>query len=387
MKIALCYDRINKFGGAERVLQALHELWPEAPIYTLTYDSDQAKWANGWDIRSSFLQKLPVIGRKHELFPALAPLAWEQFDFNEYDVVISITSAEAKAIITSAHTLHICYCLTPTRYLWSGYFDYLRATGFGIFHQLVRRIFSWLSYPLRVWDYYFARRPDIMVGISDEVCGRIRKYYRRESIKIYPPVEAPAVTTVSSATEPYFLVVSRLVPYKRVDLVVEAFARLGWRLKVIGVGSELEALKSRGGKNIEFLGFLPDKEIAFHYQNCSALIFPSFEDFGIVPVEAQAVGTPVIAYGRGGALETVVPDKTGLFFTFQNAEGLITLFRECCSQVGDSALTEANMVQYLNRFNREDCRTNARLFTKENFQKAMQSLIEREAVKKNVQEN
>lgn len=387
MKIALCYDRINKFGGAERVLQALHELWPEAPIYTLTYDADQAKWANGWDIRSSFLQKLPVIGRKHELFPALAPLAWEQFDFNEYDVVISITSAEAKAIITAAHTLHICYCLTPTRYLWSGYFDYLQATGFGIFHQLVRRIFSWLSYPLRVWDYYFARRPDIMVGISDEVCGRIRKYYRRESIKIYPPVEAPAVTTVSSATEPYFLIVSRLVPYKRVDLVVEAFTRLGWRLKVIGVGSELDALKSKGAKNIEFLGFLPDKEIAVHYQNCSALIFPSFEDFGIVPVEAQSAGTPVIAYGRGGALETVVRDKTGLFFTSQSAEGLITLFRECCAQVGDSALSEANMVQYLNRFNREDCRTNARLFAKENFQKAMQSLIERESVKKNVQEN
>ncbi|MDQ3098503.1 MAG: glycosyltransferase [bacterium] len=376
MRIALCYDRINKFGGAERVLQALHEIWPDAPVYTLTYDHESASWARDWDIRSSFLQKIPFIGKKHELFPAIAPLAWEQFNFNQYDVVISITSSEAKGILTSPRTRHICYCLTPTRYLWSGYFDYLESSGFGIFHNAIRGIFSLLSYPLRSWDYYFAQRPDEMIGISDEVCSRIKKYYRRESRKIYPPVDIPALSDEDlTPSTPFFLVISRLVPYKRIDLVVEAFNRLGWPLKVIGTGSELAKLRVRGGENIEFLGFLSDSETQVYYRKCLAVIFPSFEDFGIVPVEAQSYGKPVIAYRGGGVLETVIEGETGLFFDKQTPEALVKLFAACCSECIDNGLTIDNMIQYLIRFKPEQCIRNAARFSREKFKEEFISLV------------
>lgn len=377
MKIAICYDRVNKFGGAERVLQALHELWPEAPIFTLTYNRRGAFWAKGWDIRSSFLQKIPILGKKHELFPLLAPIAWEQFNFNEFDVVISVTSSEAKAIVTSSHTKHICYCLTPTRYLWSGFFDYLCASGFGRLHFLVKRIFLMLSSSLRVVDYYNAQRPDVMVGISDEVCARIKKHYGRDSLKVYPPVEVFSVSTSTNTnnSDPYFLVVSRLVPYKRIDIVVEVFNLLGWPIKIVGTGSEYKLLKQRAKSNIEFLGFCPDEQIVQLYENCVAVVFPSFEDFGIVPVEAQAYGKPVIAFRGGGALETVIENKTGLFFDEQTVDSLFALF-EKCSKDGENSSSMVNMVKYLSRFSSDDCKRNAAKFSKKRFQDEIRRIVE-----------
>lgn len=365
MKVAFCYDRINKFGGAERVLQALHEVWPDAPVYTLTYSREDAFWASSWDIRSSFLEKIPLLGKKHELFPVLAPLAWEQFNFNEFDVVISVTSSEAKGIVTSPNTVHICYCLTPTRYLWSGYHDYLRSTGFKRLSGLISKLFSLLSYPLRSWDFFAAQRPDILVGISEEVCARIKKYYRRDSIKIYPPVSINQTgVTPYKAEKPYFLVVSRLVPYKKVDLVVEAFNELGWNLKIIGTGSQEKKLKSNAATNIEFLGFQKDSVVQSYYAGCQAVIFPPFEDFGIVPVEAQAYGKPVIAYGKGGALETVREGETGAFFKTQNKESLIEVLKKYFGSIGENQ-----------PFDTDTCIANSQQFSKERFQESIRKLV------------
>ncbi len=378
-KIALCYDRINKFGGAERVLQSLHEIWPDAPVYTLTYNQKNASWAKGWTIRSSFLQKIPVLGNKHEYFPALAPLAWEQFNFSEFDVVISVTSSEAKSIITRPYTLHICYCLTPTRYLWSGYFEYLKSPGFGRIKGVVRKFLSVLSVPLRVWDFFSAARPDIFIGISDEVCERIKKYYRREPIKIYPPagnVKLSGSSRLEISDKPYFLVISRLVPYKRIDVVVEAFNHLGWPLKIVGVGSELENLRAKAKDNIEFMGFLDDTAVASYYSSCIAVIFPSHEDFGIVPVEAQSYGKPVVAYRGGGALETVVEGRTGLFFDEQSSGSLISLFLKICSEPGDRSLKIESVNAYFKKFDELECKRNAARFSKEQFQDKIRKLVE-----------
>ncbi len=366
MKVAFCYDRINKFGGAERVLAALHEVWPDAPIFTLTYSRTDASWALDWDVRSSFLEKIPLLGKKHELFPVLAPLAWEQFNFNEFDVVISVTSAEAKGIITSPDTIHICYCLTPTRYLWSGYQEYLRSTGFKRLSDSISKLFSLLSYPLRTWDFFAAQRPDIFVGISEEVCSRINKYYRRNSIKMYPPVSINQTEVAPhKLVKPYFLVVSRLVPYKKVDLVVETFNELGWDLKIIGTGSQERKLKSIAAANVTFLGFQDDSVVQAHYAGCHAVIFPPFEDFGIVPVEAQAYGKPVIAYGRGGALETVIAGKTGAFFDIQNKESLLAVLKEYFGDNGEKQ-----------PFDKETCIANAQRFSKAGFQESIFKLVE-----------
>lgn len=370
MKVALCYDRVNKFGGAERVLQALHEIWPDAPVFTLTYSPDGAKWADGWDIHTSFLQKLPLIGKRHELFPPLAPVAWEQMRFDGYDVVISVTSAEAKSILVSPRTIHVCYCLTPTRYFWSGFYDYLISPGFGWLNGIVKKVFPFFAYTLRVQDYIHAQRPDHMIGISDEVCRRIKKYYRRDSVKIYPPVEIKGNLSARKKGE-YFLVVSRLVPYKRIDLVIEAFNSLGWPLIVVGTGSEEARLKGMARQNIQFKGFVADEELELLYNKAVALVFPTLEDFGIVPVEAQARGLPVVAFRAGGVLETVIEGKTGLFFDKQSSESLVNLLHSVVAETDF-----ASIVDYFSSFKSEDCQANAEKFGKSIFQNSLKSLVE-----------
>lgn len=382
MRIAFCYDRINKFGGAERVLAALHEIWPVAPFYTLTYSKKNAPWASSWKIFSSFLDKIPIVGKKHELFPPVAALAWQQFDFRNYDVVVSITSSEAKSIVTPKNVLHVCYCLTPTRYYWSGYFDYLNQSGKGILGFGKKLIFTIFAHFLRVNDYFEAQRPDLLIGISDEVCRRISKYYRRDSLKIYPPVLV-SNTKISKSSlfelpnkKPYFLVVSRLVSYKHVEIVVDAFNISGIDLVIVGTGSEVGNLKSMAKSNVHFEGFVHDDKLSWYYLGCVAVIFSANEDFGIVPVEAQSYGKPVVAFRGGGALETVVEGKTGIFFDHQTAESL----NNCIFRSGNNS---SDIVKFFNScFLESDCKINAARFSKENFQARFKEIIEANFIKK-----
>ncbi len=344
MKVALVYDRVNKWGGAERVLIALHKIFPDAPLYTSVYDRQKAPWAKVFDIRTSFLQKFPFASGNHELYATLMPLAFENFSFDEYDLVISVTSEAAKGIITKPKTLHICYCLTPTRYLWSSYNDYFRNSYLRFFSKPV------ISY-LKTWDKIAAQRPDKFIAISKEVQKRIKKYYKRESIVIYPPLmlsssglthfSGDARRSLLKSQTPlrplnesryqrkdsmlngrYFLIVSRLVPYKRIDIAIKAFNKLKLPLKIIGTGFEEGRLKAMAGSNIEFLSNLTEQELVGYYKDCHALVFPGKEDFGLVILEAQSFGKPVIALGEGGALETIDKDKTGMFFYPQTHEAL-----------------------------------------------------------------
>ena len=327
MKVALVYDRVNKWGGAERVLLAIHEIWPEAPLFTSVYNSPTAPWAKNFTVIPSFLQKFLGARSSHEWLAPLMPIAFENFNLDEYDVVISVTSEAAKGIITKPKTLHICYCLTPTRYLWSGYDDYFK-------NELLRILTKPMVRCLRKWDRIAAARPDEYIAISKTVQGRIKNYYHRESEVIYPPVETEKFKMQRSKIKmkmqnaKFFLVVSRLVKYKKVDLVVEAFNQLGWNLKIVGVGREMRNLRRKARRNIEFLGQLTDKELLGYYQNCQAVIFPPEEDFGIVPLEAQACGKPVIAYRAGGATETIIEGKTGFFFEKQTVESLVRVVRD-----------------------------------------------------------
>lgn len=381
MKVALVYDRVNKWGGAERVLLALHELFPEAPLYTAVYNPEAAPWAKVFPkVIPSFLQKFPFAQTRHDLYVPLMPLAFESFDFSDYDLVVSVTSEAAKGIHTKPGTRHICYCLTPTRYLWSHYQDYFQT-------PLRRTLGAPLVVYLQHWDRAAAHRPDVMVGISKAVAGRIKRYYGRDVEVVYPPVaelqmsndkfQIKSKIKNSKFETGYFLVVSRLVPYKRVNLVIEVFNQLSsrggssagrkWPLVIVGTGSEYDSLRRQAkNKSTEFVGFVGDEGLAEYYVNCRALIFPQEEDFGIVSVEAQSFGKPVIAFRAGGALETVIDPSTdsgqaatGLFFDSQTPESLKKALEKFAKM----------------RFDKEVCRKNARRFSKEKFLKSFARLV------------
>ncbi len=320
MKTALVYDRINKWGGAESVLLALHQIWPDAPLYASVYDQRLAPWADVFEVRTSFLQKLPLPKNAHEYYPFLMGIAFESFNFDEFDVVISVTHEFAKAIITKPKTLHLCYCLTPVSYLWSGYDAYFSS------HSPVFRALSapMVNY-LRWYDQIVSQRPDKYVAISKTVQQRIKRYYNRESLVIYPPVNL--ASQGETLRGEFYLIVSRLVPNKRIDIAIEAFNQLGLPLKIVGVGREERKLKALAKKNIQFLGNLTKDQLSLYYESCLAVVVPGEEDFGIVSVEAQSFGKPVVAFGKGGSTETVVEGETGWFFREQTADSLATLLK------------------------------------------------------------
>lgn len=326
MKVALVYDRVNKWGGAERVLLVLHELFPNAPLYTSVYNSKKAEWAGVFDVKTSFLQRFPNASSKHEFYAPLMPHAFESFSFDGYDLVISVTSEAAKGIIVKPETRHICYCLTPTRYLWSGYDEYFSNK---MLRSLSRPVVSYL----RHWDKIASKRPHKYIAISKEVQKRIKKYYGRSSEVIYPPVTLINVAdshlpdVANDAYGKYFLIVSRLVPYKKVDIAIKAFNKLKIPLKIVGTGVEEKKLKKIAGSNVEFLGNLTDGELLRYYKGSSALVFPTNEDFGLAVLEAQMFGKPVIALRKGGALETIIGGKTGEFFYPQHEEALIKILK------------------------------------------------------------
>lgn len=319
MKIAFVYDRINKFGGAERVLLSLHRLYPDAPILTLVHDSKTSGWTKGIKIIPTFLNKIPFLRQRHEWLAPLAPMAFETFDLSGYEVIISVTSGDAKSVLTKPHQLHLCYCLTPTRYFWSGVGEYQGDIKMKWLPEFLKKYF-------RLVDLLTSTRPDQYISISQEVKKRVKKYYNRDSTVIYPCIEDKFYSkkAIPFDRRKHFLIVSRLVPYKRVDLAISAFNQLKLPLVVVGVGSELGRLKKPAHSNITFVGEISDDQLIKYYREAKAVIFSQEEDFGLVPLEAQALGTPVIAFGKGGALETVIAGKTGLFFTEQTLSSLLS---------------------------------------------------------------
>jgi glycosyltransferase involved in cell wall biosynthesis len=321
MKVALVHDYLNQMGGAERVVLALHDIFPDAPLYTSIYDPHRVdKVFQNIDIRTSFMQKFPFVKKHHQPFLPFYPFAMERLDLRDYDLVLSSSSAFGKGVITRPETLHICYCHTPMRWCWN-YEEYVEREKLG---KISRSILPFFISGLRIWDQTSSMRVDHFIANSPVVADRIRKYYRRDAIVIPPPVEVSRFKfDPTIRPEDYFLIVSRFMPYKRIDLAIEACNKLQLPLIIIGSGRDESRLRSLAGPTIRFTGRLSDQEVLYYYAHCRAFILPGEEDFGITPLEAQASGRPVIAYAAGGALASVIDKVTGTFFHKQTADSLV----------------------------------------------------------------
>lgn len=357
MKVAIVYDRVNKWGGAERVLLALHAMFPKAPLFTSVYDKKNASWAKVFKVHTSFLQNIPFIKNHHELFPFLMPFAFTSFSFEKYDLVISVTSEFAKGVTTRGKTKHLCICLTPTRYLWSGYDEYFK-------NEFLKKIIAPLIFLLRQYDRKIAQNPDVILAISHEVQKRIQKYYQRQSIVIYPPSRRfPKVKKNALFMKDYFLVVSRIsrfTQYKRIDLAMNAANHVGASLVIVGNGDS-SFLKKYAGPTVYFAGSVSEKKLAEFYAHSKALLFPGKEDFGLAMVEAQSFGKPVIAYKAGGAKEIVINGKTGIFFQTQTVSALSKVLKNFPRR----------------KYNRDACIANAKRFSHKAFEKALTEAIKK----------
>ena len=359
MKVAIVYDRLNKWGGAERVLVALREIFPSAHLFTSVHFQEKTPSNYGVDwqqeftkVTTSFLQRIAPARRNHEFFAPLMPLAFESLDLSSYDLVISVTSEFAKGVITGPYTLHICYCLTPTRYLWSGHDDYFS-------NKLLRVISQPVVYYLRKWDVAAAQRPDLIVSISNEVKKRVGKFYGRESKVIYPPTHLNTGKAKAKKSGKYYLLVSRLVSYKKVDLAIEAFNKMGKELVIVGEGRCERDLKLKAKKNVVFLRRLTDRKLSYYYMNTRALIMPQDEDFGLAAVEVQMHGKPVIAFKAGGALDTVIEGATGVFFDKQTPASIIDAIER---------------FEKMN-FSKKIIKQNAKRFSKEKFKREFAQFV------------
>ncbi len=319
MKIAIVHDFLNQRGGAERVVAVFHEMFPEAPIFTSIVNRE-ALWPElaSAEIRPSWMQKLPALKRHFKKYLPLYPKAIESFNLREYDLIISSSSAFAKGAIKGQNALHICYCYTPMRFVWD-YQDYVEKEDI---NTILRGILPLFLGGLKKWDLKTSGRPDHYIAISSTVKCRIKKIYGMDAEVIFPPVDVQKYK-IGTQTGDFYLIVSRLNPYKRIDLAIEAFNRMGLPLKIIGSGPFLGALKNLARSNVSFVGRLEDREVADYYAACKALVFPGIEDFGIVPLEANAAGRPVIAFKGGGALDTIVEGVNGLFFQQGTVESLL----------------------------------------------------------------
>lgn len=312
-KIALVFDWMTNPGGAEKVNHVLHKMFPDATIFSSVFNHEKVKGFENAEIKTSFIQKLPFAKNKHQIYLGFMPYAYELFDLSDYDIVISSSHSCAKGIITKPETLHVCYCHAPMRYAWDDWHQYIN-------QYKMNRIMKYFGkrsiHKIRMWDRLSADRVDHFIANSTTTKRRIEKYYNKKSMVIHPMINKKDYK-IAEKTGGYFLAVGRLIPYKKFDLIVETFNKTGLPLKIAGTGIMEEDLKKKAADNIEFLGFVSDKELQKLYRECEALVFPQLEDFGIIPLEAMASGRPVIAYGKGGALDSVIENETGIFFKKQ----------------------------------------------------------------------
>ncbi len=317
-KVALVHFWLVGMRGGEKVLEALCRMYPQADIFTHVCDKDKiSPFLQERNIYTTFIQKLPSATKHYQKYLPLMPLALEQLDLRDYDLVISSESGPAKGVLTHSDCTHVCYCHSPMRYLWDLYQDYLQSSSWP-----VRTAMRYFFHHLRLWDALSANRVDHFVANSKTVARRIRKHWRREASVVFPPIIASEFQVSVKPREDFYLCVGQLVDYKRVDIAINACKRLGRKLLIVGEGEAYKKWKTLSGQNIEFLGRIPSSQIRTLYATCAALLFPGEEDFGLVPVEAMASGTPIIAYGRGGATESVIANKTGLFFEDQHEDAL-----------------------------------------------------------------
>ena len=344
-KIALVHYWLTGMRGGEKVVQSICRLYPQIDIFTLVYNRDKiAEDINSHKILTSFIQRLPFSKSKYQTYLPFMPVAIEQFDLGGYDIVISSESGIAKGVLTKPETCHICYVHSPMRYLWNMYFDYLKNESPGFLKStFIKFYFNYL----RVWDYASAARVNYFACNSHNVRKRILKYYNRDAEVIYPPVDTSNFKFEKNKQD-YYFILSQMVSYKRIDLAVSAFNELKKELIIIGEGPELKKLKKIANKNIKFLGWQPFEKIVEYYANAKAFIFPGEEDFGITPVEAQASGTPVIGFGKGGLLETVLNEKTGILFKEQQVKDIVdaVLYFESGKIKFDNELIRQNALRF-----------------------------------------
>ena len=355
MRVALIHDWLTGLRGGEKVLEVLCELYPDATLFTMVYIPDSTSLIiESHPIRTAFTQKLPAVKSLYRWYLPLYPWAVESLDLDGYDLVVSSSHCVAKGVLTPPDSTHICYCHTPMRYVWDRFGDYF---GNGVTARLV---YGPVAHYLRKWDVASAARVDHFIANSKHVAERIQKYYRREADVIYPPVDTEVYVPAEEEPEDYYLIVSALVPYKRLELAIDAFNKRNEPLLIVGTGPQEAKLKARAGANIRFLGGLSQQELRPIYQRCQALLLPGVEDFGIVPVEAQACGRPVVAFAEGGALESVRDGETGVFFSESSPEAL------------SDAIDRVSSL----RFNRNAVRSWALGFSRQRFKDSVKTYID-----------
>ena len=369
MKVAIVHDWLTNYGGAETFVELWLKMYPQADIYTLVYDKKKmAGHFEGTKIYTSKLQKLPLATKIYTKLLKFMPSSFEAFDLSGYDLVLCSSSSCAKGVIVPPYVPQIAYIHSPMRYAWDLYFDYKKRSG-----KLTRFFMDKWMPQIRLWDYVSSQRIDTIIANSKYIARRIKKFWNRDAQVIYSPVNVSRFAEDPSVTkrEDYYVFFSRLVPYKRADLAIEACKKLGRKLLVIGGGSEYENLKklAQGYENITFTGRAPDADVKYHLQRCKALIFCAEEDFGLTPLEAQACGAPVIAFGRGGARETVLENKTGVFFEKQETESLIEAIKDFEEKDSKGLFVKANIIK------------NATSFTEERFIREFSKVVE-ETIKK-----
>ncbi len=356
LKVALIHDWLTGQRGGEKVLEVLCEIFPEAPIFTLFhFPGTQIKSIEERDIHTSFLQRMPFLRKKYRSYLPMFPVAVELFDLQDFDMIVSSSHCVAKGVIPRPDALHVCYIHSPVRYAWNQYFSYFSPKKLGFFS---RKLIPFSIHKLRLWDESSSHRVDHFIANSKATAQRVQKYYRRQSDVIHPPVDSDYFRPVEKQ-EDYFLIVSALVPYKKIDLAIQTFNQNGRVLKILGQGPEYKRLKKMSKTNIQFLGSTDDETLLKTYQQAKALIMPGEEDFGINALEAQACGIPVVSYARGGALETVISGETGVFFSELSVKSLL------------GALDKLETIP----FNKEILRVHALNFSREKFKEILNAFL------------